>query len=92
MLTTVILFKFLLLFGLIRLLMETENPYLCAGIYMAVKILISIFFGHSIDTIFFNAIISGALATLYFWVLDRTMGMGSIFCVIAVVGVIIGFV
>ncbi len=87
-----ILIKLLLLYGLIMLLRETEKPFMCAGIYMAVILIWNFFMGASIGDMFFYALIAGALAALYFWLLDRFMGTGWIFWTIALAGVIIGLV
>ena len=71
--------KFLLLLGLIRLLLVTDRPYLCAGIYTAVVLLFSILTGYSIGELLLTVIIVGALSTLYFWLLYKLHGMGWIF-------------
>jgi hypothetical protein len=84
--------KFLILLGLIRLLLETDNPFLCAGIYLFVKIIFSLLIGAPIMVIFFSSILAGALALLYFWLLARLGGAGILFWVVAIVGAFIGLV
>jgi hypothetical protein len=87
-----IVVKFLVLLGLIRLLLETNNPFLCAGIYLAVKIVFSLLLGQSISLTFFGSILAGALALGYFWLLDRLEGTGVLFWAVAIVGAFIGVV
>ncbi|MCP4584106.1 MAG: hypothetical protein GY839_21035 [candidate division Zixibacteria bacterium] len=77
---------------MIKFLWETEQPFWCAGIYTAAIAFFALLTGHSIGYIFLNSIIVGALASLYFWLLDKTMGMGVIFWVVAFVGLAIGLV
>jgi len=84
--------KPLLLLGLIKFLQETEEPLWCAGIYMAARALFAFLAGASIGEIFIISIVAGALAALYFWLLDKTMGKGVIFYIIAIGGLIIGLV
>jgi hypothetical protein len=88
----VIIAKFLLLIGLIRLLMETDQPLLCAGIYMVVNIFFAILSGSTLGSIVFFIVIGGIGAVLYFMVLDRLLGKGWIFWLAAIVGALIGFV
>jgi hypothetical protein len=84
--------KIVLLVGLIKLLVETNSPLLCAGVYIAVRLFFGLLLGYSIGALFISSIFAGAMAALYFWLLDRFEGAGLIFWVIAIGGLIIGLV
>jgi hypothetical protein len=83
--------KVLILAALIKLLILTEKPMLCAGIYGAVALLFTLFVhGPSLGLIVVGAV-AFALAAIYFWLLQRFQD-SALFWVIAVLGIAIGFV
>jgi hypothetical protein len=77
-----IAFKILLLIGLMQLLLKTESPGLCAGIYAAIVFIFSLI----VDTA-----VSGVLAFIYFWLLDRFRDTFT-FWIIFVVGLVLGVI
>ncbi len=84
------IFRVLLLVGLIRLLIETNKPFLCSGIYAAAVTLFALIIGRGI-----GALVAGVwaflLSSVYFWLLDRFDG-GILFWIILIVGLLIGLV
>ena len=63
--------KILILIALLRVLDITRKPFLCSGIYGALVFVFSLMFGNGIvDTLIITAV-STALASVYFWLLDR---------------------
>jgi hypothetical protein len=92
MIGLVFLVKPFLLLALIRLLEQTEQPFMCAGIYTFIRVLFGFLLGEPIGSILLVALVGGAMAALYFWVLDKLMGKGFIFWTVAIAGLVIGMV
>jgi hypothetical protein len=84
-----IIIKLLLLWGLIKLLIETNSPLLCAGIYAGAAFIFSVVSGLSLGPLLLGTAISFALAYVYFWLLDRFHGYTIVFGLIAVLGALI---
>ncbi len=84
--------KFVLLAVLIRLLLATDKPFLCSGIYAGVAFLLGLIFGHPLLSVLTHAAISFVLASVYFWLLDRLEGSEVLWWLVAIVGVVIGLV
>ncbi len=84
--------KFVLLAVLIRLLLATDKPFLCSGIYAGVAFLLGLIFGHPFLSVLTHAAISFVLASVYFWLLDRLEGSEVLWWLVAIVGVVIGLV
>jgi hypothetical protein len=84
------IFRILLLVGLIRLLIETNKPFLCSGIYAATVTVFSLISGHGI-----GALAAGVwaflLSSIYFWLLDRLDG-SILFWIVMILGLLIGLV
>ncbi len=85
-----IIFRILLLVGLIRLLIETNKPLLCSGIYAAIVTAFALVGGSGIAAIGAGGM-AFLLSSLYFWLLDR-FEESTLFWVIMVVGLLIGLV
>ena len=81
----------LILVALIKLPIQTDKPLLCAGIYVGTRSLLALGLGHHFDAVLIAAAIGFALAGVYFWLLVRTQE-SALFWVIAIVGIVIGFV
>ena len=86
------IFKILILAGLIRLLIATEQPFLCSGLYAGGVLVLGLIFGVPFVTMLIAATISFALASLYFWLLVRFEGSGPIWWLILIFGLVIGLV
>lgn len=83
--------RFLLLWGLVWLLIETDQPFLCAGIYAFAHAVFGFFAGVNFEGILISTIIAAGMAALYFWILDKLNGKGLIFWAVAFLGGAIGF-
>jgi hypothetical protein len=84
--------KILLLIGLIKLLIASQQPLLCSGIYAGVVLLFGLVNSAPFGTLMLVVAISFALASIYFWLLNRFGDNLVLFWVIAVAGIAIGFV
>jgi len=86
-----LMIRIMILVGLVKLLVVTEKPFLCAGIYAAVGLFFRFLLGVPFPGILIATAISLALASLYFWLLARFVGSGW-FWLIMMVGFAIGIV
>jgi len=77
--------------ALIQILIQTEKPFLCSGIYAGIVFVIGLFFGGQFASVLIATAISFAFASLYFWLLDRFQN-GWPFLAIAIGGLLIGLV
>ncbi len=82
--------KLIILVSLIRLLIETDEPLLCAGIYMGAGFMLGVVMGNPFLVILIAMVIRFALAGLYFWLLSRTEGF--LWWIIMLGGMAIGLV
>jgi len=87
-----VIIKFILLAALVRLLLETDKPFLCSGIYAGVAFLLGLVFGIPILVVLIHASISFVLASIYFWLLDRLDGSEVLWWLVAIGGIVIGLV
>ncbi|MEN6306839.1 MAG: hypothetical protein ABFD91_03710 [Anaerohalosphaeraceae bacterium] len=81
----------ILLAALIKLVLVTERPWLCAGLYAAISFVLRLCFGASLGVVLLHTAIVFGLVGLYFWLLDRYSESG-LFWLILIVGLVIGFV
>ncbi|MEZ7279788.1 hypothetical protein [Pseudoalteromonas sp. 68 DY56-GL68] len=86
-----LIFKILILVALLKLLINTERPSLCAGIYTAIVLLFNLMFGLGFITSIVGAVISGVLALIYFWLLNHFRDT-AIFWLVLILGLAIGLV
>ncbi|MCF7501851.1 MULTISPECIES: hypothetical protein [unclassified Pseudoalteromonas] len=86
-----LIFKILILVALLKLLINTERPSLCAGIYTAIVLLFNLMFGLGFITSIVGAAISGVLALIYFWLLNHFRDT-AIFWLVLILGLAIGLV
>ena len=84
--------KFILLAALVRLLLATDKPFLCSGIYAGVAFLLGLIFGNPFLVVLIHASISFLLASVYFWLLDKLDGSEVLWWLVAIVGIVIGLV
>jgi hypothetical protein len=85
--------KVFTLAALIRVLIATDKPWLCAAIYTGVAFLINMAFRFG-ETILSVALTAGLIfiaASVYFWILDRLEPSSIVWWIIAVIGVPIVF-
>ncbi|MCB1036784.1 MAG: hypothetical protein KDD47_23360 [Acidobacteria bacterium] len=83
--------KIIVLVGIVRLLIETGKPFLCAGIYAAVGAGLAVLAAVPFPQIAQTAAVSFVLAAIFFWVLDRFEG-SFLWWVVFVAGLAIGLV
>jgi len=85
--------KFILLAALVRLLLATNKPFLCSGIYAGVAFALGLVFGNPFGPVLLHASIAFALASTYFWLLDRLDGSSEVlWWLVAMGGIVIGLV
>ena len=84
-----VLFKAFFIASLVKLLLETENPILCSALYASLAVGIGFMFG--MQWVLVRGSISFALATPYFWLLNRFQGT-DYFWLIFILGIAIGLV
>ena len=83
--------KLFLVVALVKLLLNTNRPAQCAGIYTAGSFLLSLIFGRPFLFAVIASAISFAFALLYFWLLDK-FEESSLFWVILILGLLVGLV
>ena len=81
--------KFILLAVLVRLLLATDKPFLCSGIYAFVAFWLGLIIGMPIQAVLIHASISFLLASIYFWSLDRLDGSEILWWLVAIGGIVI---
>ena len=84
--------RFFILFGLIWLLVRTEKPFLCSGIYTGAHVLFSFLLEVPFTVMLFHGMIALALSSLYFWLLSRIQMGHAIWWVVLCGGIVIGMV
>ena len=78
--------KIVLLAGLAKLLIEMDQPFLCAGIYTVARVGYAAIFGCSVPTLLVMAAIIFALTALYYWLLDKLEGADVLWFVVLALG------
>jgi hypothetical protein len=81
-----------LLIGLVKILLITDKPVLCASIYVGVGLFLHLLSGTPIINLLIPAVISFFLAAAYFWLLDNFQESNLPFYAIMIVGLLISFV
>ncbi len=84
--------KVVTLVCLIKVLLETDKPLLCAGIYTSVGVLLALAFGRPFLDVLMAGIVGFALAAVYFWLLERFRDNFLLWCTILAAGLLIGLV
>lgn len=85
-----IAFRILFLIGMIRLLIATNKPGLCAAIYSAFAVVSTLFFSGSLPSALIAGGISFVLSGIYFSLLKR-FDDGLLWWFILVSGFLLGF-
>lgn len=86
------LIKLLLLASLIKLLIASEKPMLCSGIYASVILILGLAMERHAGGVLLSAGIGFALASLYFWFLNRLDAGSPAWWGVAFAGLAIGLV
>jgi len=81
----------LVLIALIKLLLASHSPKLCAGLYTITAVIINLSVNTSFDVVnfFIIAVIAFIFSYIYFWLLDRFEGSGWWWAIL-VGGIILG--
>jgi hypothetical protein len=87
-----IIYRLLVLVGLIKLLLVTRKPFLCSGIYAVLTLGASIVSDLSFELVIVITAVRFTFATLYMWLLDRYENSGIVWWLILVGGIAIGMV
>lgn len=86
------LVKVAMLVGLLKRLVETDNPLLCAGIYGAAGFPFSPMVGTPFGVALIGSLVGFVLAFAWFWLLVRVETGSGLWWTILVVGLLIGVV
>lgn len=86
-----IIFRIMILVGLIRLLIETNKPFLCSGIYAAAAAIGALISGHGLTGFAIAGALGFATSSLYFWLLNYLDG-SFLWWIVMVLGLVIGLV
>jgi hypothetical protein len=81
-----ILYKFLLLVALVRVLLATDLPFLCAGIYAGAVLVFGLVLGQPPLSVLLHAAAGLALTCIYYWLLDRLDGHEVAWWLVAILG------
>ena len=80
--------QILVLIGLVRLLVETENPLLCASLYTGLSVIFGFLFGDGVTGALLNGALGFVFSFAYFWLLDRLAGTGLLWWAVLVGGLV----
>ena len=80
-----LIFNILFLCSLLRLLISTDQPFLCSGLYAGGLFVLGLVFGGPFVPLLIVLAIRFALSSLYFWLLDR-FSEGILWWVIMILG------
>lgn len=87
-----IILKVFLVIALIKILMITDQPFLCSGLYAGLVLLLALAFGNAMQVALLAALIGFVLASIYFWLLSRFEGSGLLWWVILIAGLVVGVI
>lgn len=79
---------FLILSGLVRLLMATGRPMICAGLLTAFHAVTRLIFLHSWIGLLLSTAVFLAGSSLYFWLLDRVETGSLLWWLLAIAGIL----
>ena len=81
--------KALLLAALVKLLLATEKPFLCSGIYAGVLSCLGLATGVPFWPLMLSALIWFGLSSLFFWLLQRYGDSMGLFWLIFALGIVV---
>ena len=84
--------KVLILAALVKLLLATNKPFLCSGIYAAVSFIFPLMTGKGFLVAIITGTVAFVLASIWFWLLNRFEDRPGVFWCIVVLGILLGFV
>jgi hypothetical protein len=84
--------KCILLAALIRLLIATDKPFLCSGLYAGVALVFGLAFDGKALAVLISVGIGFVLASIYFWLLNWLQTGSVVWWLVAIAGIAIGLV
>jgi len=81
-----------ILVALVRLLIATDKPFLCSGIYTGAAVIFKIILGTKLLPLLIAAVIVLALSSFYFWLLNRLDYGTLLWWVFAIFGMAVGVI
>jgi hypothetical protein len=84
--------KIVILVGLVRLLLATENFLLCAGIYSASACAFALLFDYTLGQRVFLCVFALITSTIYFFILSKIESKTPAWFVFMIGGLLIGLV
>ncbi len=83
--------KFVIIAALVRLLIMTDNPWLCSGIYTAIIFILSLISGAALVPALIATAITFVIVSIYFLLLNRFETGSAIWWIIGIGGVVLIF-
>jgi len=80
------LWKLLIIIGLVRVLALTHKPFLCSGIYTALASIFIALSDRPVHHSFILIVVVFALSSLYFWLLDWLEGRRIVWWIVFILG------
>lgn len=84
--------KFIVLAALVRLLLASNKPFLCSGIYAGITFFLGLILSLPFQAVLIHASVAFVLASIYFWLLDKLDGSEVLWWLVAIAGIAIGLV
>ena len=78
--------KVIVLSAMVRLLVLTSKPWLCAGIYGVCTLVLAIVSGEKIARVMTMTALALVATCIYFWLLDRIETSTILWWVVAIIG------
>lgn len=86
--SSMIFLQIIILVALIKVLIETENALLCAGLFAGVNALLGLLFGSELIPLAIGTAINFGYTFGWFWLLTRFIDGGLVFWVLVIVGLV----
>jgi len=83
------LWRFVFIIGLVRLLAITNKPFLCSGIYTALASIFIALSDRPVHHSFIIIVVVFALSSIYFWLLDWLESRGIVWWIVFILGFLI---
>lgn len=84
--------KIFVFIALLRVLVTTDAPLLCSGLYAIAVLLLGLAFGQPLSFVLIRTGAAFALASLYFWLLSRFEDSGFLWWIIMIAGLWIALI
>jgi len=84
----VLALQIFVLIGMLRAVVATERPFVWAGAYAAIWLVLGLVFGDPVLPVLVAAVFTFGYTALYFWLLVRFMGRGAMFWLVLIAGLL----